>query len=73
MPRVPLLPVLPRRSRPQPGHRTLTVGRRSAFDSANGRLWVVCKKCDRWNLTPLGDRSEALDADFADKLSTTTE
>ena len=29
------------------------VGRRLAFDAAKGRLWVVCRKCQRWNLTPL--------------------
>lgn len=29
------------------------VGRRLAFDLAKGRLWVVCTKCKRWNLTPL--------------------
>ena len=38
------------------------VGRRLAFDSAKGRLWVVCKKCQRWNLTPLEERWEAVEA-----------
>jgi hypothetical protein len=38
-----------------------TVGRRLAFDSANGRLWVVCQKCRRWNLTPLEERWEAIE------------
>src|SRR5256885_2348802 len=37
------------------------VGRRLAFDSAKGRLWVVCRKCERWNLTPLDDRWEAIE------------
>ena len=37
------------------------VGRRPAFDSATGRLWVVCRKCERWNLSPLETRSEAID------------
>ncbi len=37
------------------------VGRRLAFDSARGRLWVVCTKCKRWNLTPLDERWEAVD------------
>ena len=32
---------------------TFPVGRRLAFDPAKGRLWVVCAKCGRWNLTPL--------------------
>ena len=38
-----------------------TVGRRLAFDSARGRLWVVCRKCERWNLTPLEERWEAVE------------
>lgn len=29
------------------------MGRRLAYDAAKGRLWVVCKKCERWNLSPL--------------------
>ncbi len=37
------------------------VGRRLAFDSATGRLWVVCGKCQRWNLTPLEERWEAVE------------
>lgn len=37
------------------------VGRRLAFDTARGRLWVVCPKCERWNLTPLEERLEAID------------
>jgi hypothetical protein len=37
------------------------VGRRLAFDSAKGRLWVVCRSCERWNLTPLEERWEAID------------
>lgn len=37
------------------------VGRRLAFDGAKGRLWVVCRKCERWNLTPLEERWEALE------------
>jgi hypothetical protein len=32
------------------------VGRRLAFDAAKGRLWVVCRKCERWNLTPVEER-----------------
>lgn len=38
------------------------VGRRLAFDAAKGRLWVVCPACVRWNLTPLEERWEAIDA-----------
>ena len=37
------------------------VGRRLAFDLAKGRLWVVCRKCERWNLTPLEERWEAME------------
>lgn len=37
------------------------VGRRVAFDSAQGRLWVVCKSCERWNLSPLDDRWEVIE------------
>ena len=38
------------------------VGRRLAFDAAKGRLWVVCPKCERWNLSPLEERWEAIEA-----------
>jgi hypothetical protein len=37
------------------------VGRRLAFDGARGRLWVVCGRCARWNLTPLEERWEAIE------------
>jgi hypothetical protein len=37
------------------------VGRRLAFDGAKGRLWVVCRRCERWNLTPLEERWEAIE------------
>ena len=37
------------------------VGRRIAFDSAKGRLWVVCRSCDRWNLSPIETRWEAIE------------
>ena len=40
---------------------TFPVGRRLAFDAARGRLWVVCRKCERWNLTPLEERWEAVE------------
>lgn len=39
----------------------LPVGRRLAFDQRRGRLWVVCRKCERWNLTPFDDRWEAME------------
>jgi hypothetical protein len=37
------------------------VGRRLAFDAVKGRLWVVCRRCERWNLTPLEERWEAIE------------
>ena len=37
------------------------MGRRLAFDAARGRLWVVCRHCQRWNLTPLEERWEAVE------------
>src|SRR6266581_93770 len=37
------------------------LGRRLAFDASKGRLWVVCRKCERWNLTPLEERWEAIE------------
>jgi hypothetical protein len=36
-------------------------GRRIAFDQQKGRLWVVCRACDRWNLAPLEERWEAIE------------
>ncbi len=38
------------------------VGRRLAFDAERGRLWVVCRGCDNWNLSPLEERWEAVEA-----------
>lgn len=43
------------------GPSGLGVGRRIAFDEWKGRLWVVCPKCARWNLTPLDDRLERIE------------
>ena len=40
---------------------TFPVGRRLAFDAAKGRLWVICRKCERWNLSPLEERWEAVE------------
>ena len=37
------------------------IGRRLAFDSEKGRLWAVCAKCGRWNLTPIEERWEAIE------------
>lgn len=41
---------------------TLPVGRRIAFDAAQGRLWVVCRRCAKWNLVPFETRLETIDA-----------
>ena len=38
------------------------VGRRLAFDGEKGRLWVVCRTCERWNLSPIETRWEAIEA-----------
>ena len=37
------------------------VGRRLAFDADRGRLWVVCRRCRQWNLTPTEERWEAIE------------
>ncbi|HKW47410.1 MAG TPA: hypothetical protein VJN70_08190 [Gemmatimonadaceae bacterium] len=37
------------------------VGHRLAYDPARGRLWVICTRCGRWNLSPLEERWEAID------------
>ena len=42
------------------------VGERLAFDAARGRLWVVCRSCERWNLSPMDERWEAVEQ--AEKL-----
>jgi len=38
------------------------VGRTLAFDAAKGRLWAVCPRCARWNLAPIEERWEAIEA-----------
>lgn len=38
----------------------LPVGRRIAFDTERGRIWVICSACGQWNLTPIEERWEAL-------------
>lgn len=42
------------------------VGRQLAFDAWRGRLWAVCPVCARWNLSPIEERWEAVEA--AEKL-----
>lgn len=39
---------------------TLRRGRHIAFDPEKGRLWIICEHCNRWNLHPIEDRSDAL-------------
>jgi hypothetical protein len=38
------------------------IGRRLAFDAQRGRLWIVCLRCQRWNLSPLEERWETVEA-----------
>jgi len=40
---------------------SLPIGRRIAFDAKQGRLWIVCRACERWNLSPLEERWEAVE------------
>ncbi|MGZ8491275.1 MAG: hypothetical protein ACXWZS_03610, partial [Gemmatirosa sp.] len=40
---------------------TFPVGRRVAFDAERGRLWAVCRRCERWNLAPIEERWEAIE------------
>ncbi len=40
---------------------TFPIGKRLAFDAGKGRLWVVCTHCERWNLSPLEERWEAIE------------
>jgi hypothetical protein len=42
------------------------VGSRLAFDAWKGRLWAICPACARWNLSPIEERWEAVEA--AEKL-----
>jgi hypothetical protein len=37
------------------------VGRRIAFDESKGRLRAVCRHCERWNLSPIEERWEAIE------------
>jgi hypothetical protein len=38
-----------------------SIGRQLAFDGWRGRLWAVCLRCGRWNLSPLEERWEAVE------------
>lgn len=44
------------------GPSGLGVGQRLAFDEWKARLWVICPKCSRWNLAPLDERLEEIEA-----------
>jgi len=59
------------------GPSGLGVGRRIAFDEWKGRLWVICGRCARWNLTPFDDRLERIEAlaraAHAGRISASTE
>jgi len=44
------------------GPSELGVGRRLAFDEWRGRLWVICPSCSRWNLAPIDDRLDRIEA-----------
>ena len=37
------------------------IGRRLAYDQNTGRLWAVCRTCERWNLSPIETRWEAIE------------
>jgi hypothetical protein len=37
------------------------IGRRISFDAAKGRLWVICRRCERWNLSPIEIRWEVIE------------
>lgn len=41
---------------------SLPVGRRFAFDPAKGRVWILCTTCRVWNLVPVDERWEAVEA-----------
>jgi hypothetical protein len=42
------------------------VSKSIVFDGWKGRLWAICPKCARWNLAPIEERWEAVEA--AEKL-----
>jgi len=37
-------------------------GIRVAFDPVKGRLWVICPRCNCWNLAPIEERFEVIEA-----------
>lgn len=40
---------------------TFPVGSKLAFDAWKGRLWAICPRCSRWNLSPLEERWESVE------------
>jgi hypothetical protein len=38
------------------------VGRKLAFDPERGRLWAICPQCGGWNLAPIEERWEPIEA-----------
>lgn len=48
------------------GLENFPVGSQLAFDAWKGRLWAICPRCARWNLAPIEERWEAVEA--AEKL-----
>ncbi len=44
------------------GPSGLGVGRRFAYDEWRGRLWVICTSCSRWNLAPIDNRLDRIEA-----------
>jgi len=46
-----------------PPNRALThlpLAARISFDPAQGRLWLICTRCRRWNLAPIEERAAAI-------------
>lgn len=44
-----------------PSVEAFPTGGKLAFDEQQGRLWVICPHCARWNLSPLEERWEAIE------------
>jgi hypothetical protein len=44
------------------GPSGLGVGRRFSFDPWKSRAWVICQRCNRWNLTPFDERIDTINA-----------
>jgi len=39
----------------------MPIGQRLVYDEKRGQLWIVCRDCERWNLTPFDERWEAIE------------